>query len=310
MNSNTPLYPIALDFSEQNSFIKNDGSVAILMRTKDRPILLARALESVIQQKYTHWHLYLINYGGNPLYVNELVELKQDYLQNKITMIHNPQSLGMEEASNCGFRLATEEFLVVHDDDDSWHPDFLEETVRFLNNEKNAVAVITNCLVIHEEIKNEVVKQLEVFECGYWRDDIDIINLIKGNVTPPICLLIRMSVAKKIGDFNSNLPVLGDWDYNLRLFRIGEIKTLNKKLAYYHHRPKVNNSYGNSVISGIDKHLKYQIEYRNSLVRESLLENQGNYGILHTLLVDIEKKNREVIDRINHLDHHLWQISQ
>ena len=95
-----------------------------------------------------------------------------------------------------------------------------------------------------------------------------------------------MSVAKQIGEFNKNLPVLGDWDYILRLFRAGEIKTLNKILAYYYHRPNHSNNYGNSVIAAIDRHQKYHVEFRNSFVRQSILENQGNYSILHILLND------------------------
>lgn len=302
MTVNEPLFPITSSSDNQHSS-RIDGSVAILMRTKNRPILLARALNSVICQEYKNWHIYLINDGGDSLPVDELVELNKGDLYNNITVIHNPQSLGMEAASNCGFRLATEEFLVVHDDDDSWHPDFLLETVKFLQNNTNAVAVITNCIVIHEEIQNDIVKQLKTFEWGYWKDNIDITYLLKGNITPPICLLIRMNVAKLIGEFNESLPVLGDWDYNLRLFRVGELKTINKELAYYHHRPNSSNIYGNSVISGVDKHIKYNIEYRNSLVRKALLESQGNYGLLHILLLESENKNKEIIEKLNGLEH-------
>lgn len=105
-----------------------------------------------------------------------------------------------------------------------------------------------------------------------------------------------MNVAKQIGKFNEELPVLGDWDYLLRLFRAGEIKTLNKKLAYYHHRPNKQSSYGNSVISGLDNHIKYRLEYRNALARKALLSDQGNYGILHLLLSDSNSKNKEQIN--------------
>jgi len=99
---------------------------------------------------------------------------------------------------------------------------------------------------------------------------------------------------------------LGDWDYILRLFRAGEIKALNKILAYYYLRPNHNNIYGNSIISAINKHHKYQVEYRNSLVRQSILENQGNYGILHILLNDNMEKYNLLSEKINYLD---WKIS-
>ncbi|MCO6527083.1 MULTISPECIES: glycosyltransferase family 2 protein [Snodgrassella] len=295
MNLSSQLFPIDGNQNIVSSVTKTDGSVAVIMRTQNRPILLARAIESVIQQKYSNWHLYLVNDGGNIRQVNELIELYETDLDKKITVIHNQHPLGMEAASNCGFSQANEEFMVIHDDDDSWDPEFLSETVQFLQDNKSAIAVITNCFVVNEQIQNNIVKQLDVTEWALWRDFIDINNLLYNNVSPPICLLIRMEAAKLVGKFNENLPVLGDWDYLLRLFRVGEIKTLNKKLAYYHHRPNAKCIYGNSVISGLDKHMKYRIEYRNSLVRKALMENQSNFGVLHVLLNDNKQKNDELL---------------
>lgn len=290
------LFPINETQTKITDNIKKDGSVAIIMRTQNRPILLVRAIESVIQQTYTNWHLYIINDGGIAKEVNDLIELYKIDINNRLTLIHNPHSLGMEAASNCGFSLATEEFMVVHDDDDSWDPGFLLETVKFLQENPSVVAVITNCLVVNEEIRKNTVKQISVTDWSEWKDLIDISSLICNNVAPPICILIRMNVAKQIGKFNEELPVLGDWDYLLRLFRAGEIKTLNKKLAYYHHRPNKQSSYGNSVISGLDNHIKYRLEYRNALARKALLSDQGNYGILHLLLSDSNSKNKEQIN--------------
>jgi len=64
MNISEQLYPSYIEINEKDISIKNDGSVAIIMRTKNRPILLARALKSVLEQEYQNWHLYLINDGG------------------------------------------------------------------------------------------------------------------------------------------------------------------------------------------------------------------------------------------------------
>lgn len=307
-SANQQLYPINYFENDTVDNLKRDGSVAIIMRTKNRPLLLTRALESVIQQSYSNWHLYLINDGGDANEVNELVEINLPYLKDKITVIHNSTSLGMEAASNCGFDIATEEFMVVHDDDDSWHYNFLQETVNHLNSNQNAVAVVTKCLVIYEEINVDTVKQLRTEDWSHWQQTIDIGYLLRQNITPPICLLIRMNAAKQIGKFNDQLPVLGDWDYNLRLFRIGEIHSINEQLAFYHLRASSNNIYGNSVCAGANLHHKYQIEYRNSIVRKALSDNSANYGILHLLLNEMDKKNTELTNKINELNHKINDI--
>ncbi|KES10007.1 putative glycosyltransferase [Snodgrassella alvi SCGC AB-598-O02] len=302
----------ALYSIDENKFsLKKDQSVAIIMRTKDRPILLARAINSVISQTYNNWHLYLINDGGETDPIDQIVKINQSDLVDKLTLIHNSTSLGLEAASNCGFKIANEEYLVVHDDDDSWHPDFLKETVNFLSTSECAVAVLTNCTVIHEEIHNDIVKRISSSDWWYWKDTIDISMLLKGRVTPPISLLIRMSVAKQIGGRNENLPVLGDWDYNLRLFRVGEIKTLNKKLAYYHHRINLNNTtYGNSVIADESAHENYQIKYLDILIRSSLIDYQTKCGKLNVLLNELEIKDNELKNQINNLYNKLNDIQE
>lgn len=140
---NKKLYPFEYDLVSHTADTLSDGSVAIITRTKNRPVLLARALNSVLEQKYHNWHLYIVNDGGDKHAVDNLVDVYADQFGDKITVIHNEKSLGMEAASNCAFHLANEEFMVIHDDDDSWHPDFLLETVAFLKKNQNAVGVIT-----------------------------------------------------------------------------------------------------------------------------------------------------------------------
>ena len=45
--------------------LEPSGSVAVVMRTKDRPVLLPRALASVLSQTHQNWRLYLVNDGGD-----------------------------------------------------------------------------------------------------------------------------------------------------------------------------------------------------------------------------------------------------
>src|ERR1700679_2068040 len=123
-----------------------DGRVAIVMRTKNRPILLSRAFASVLGQKYENWHLYLVNDGGNPGDLKKLIKLNEKAFHGRITVIHHEKSRGMEAASNSALKQSEGEFLIVHDDDDSWHPEFLEKTVGFLNDPQNSAfaAVVTS----------------------------------------------------------------------------------------------------------------------------------------------------------------------
>ncbi|APY13344.1 glycosyltransferase [Brucella sp. 10RB9214] len=263
------------------------SSVAVITRTKNRPVLLARAIASVLSQVHTDWHMYIVNDGGPSNEVDALVAQYEYQFSGRVTVIHNPQSLGMEAASNEALKITTEDFIVIHDDDDSWHPDFLQNCVNFLCNPRNQhyVAVMTGCFVINEVIEGDIVRETSRARWdGYNKPFIDGASLLTENVRPPICLLIKSVAAKRIGMFNHSLPVLGDWDYNIRLFELGDIGVIDKELAYYHHRPKGSSAYGNSVVDGVDKHQMFNALYRNSLIRLDLQRGQLGLGGLHTIL--------------------------
>lgn len=42
------------------------GRVAVITRTKDRPVMLERCAESVLGQTYKDWVHVIVNDGGNP----------------------------------------------------------------------------------------------------------------------------------------------------------------------------------------------------------------------------------------------------
>lgn len=300
--SMTSFFPTSEQFT---SDIKN-GRVIIVTRTKNRPVLLARAFASMLSQTYTNWHLHLVNDGGEVGPVAELLDHYKEAFKNRFTVKHHSESLGMEAASNSALEGAMGEYLVIHDDDDAWHPSFLEEAVSFLGEENNHrfAAVATNCEVVYEEIVNDSVVELERMPWSFWKERVDLMDQLRTNNFPPICLLIRKAAFDRIGPYNAFLPVLGDWDYNLRLLLIGDIGTINKPLAYYHHRRSSNGSgtYGNSVTDGINRHLDYQVLYRNSMLRTLLSKEPGFAGVLHVLLVRIEQLEQ----KLNHIH---WDVN-
>ncbi|TWB43450.1 glycosyl transferase family 2 [Nitrospirillum pindoramense] len=279
--------------------------VAILTRTKNRPILLARAFASIIAQTHQNWHLYLVNDGGDPAQVNELVETYETAFAGRLTVIHHERSLGMEAASNAGLSIAQGDFIVVHDDDDSWHPEFLEITTKHLNAPSNHkyAAVLTNCYVVNERIENDRVLEQDRTVWSYWQPQVDLATMLTRNISPPICLLVRKAIADLIGPFNATLPVLGDWDYNLRILTVGDIATIPEPLAYYHHRVQTDTGlYGNSVRAGVNQHQLYDTLYRNSLVRPLLQKEPGYIGLLHILLRQADGKHSQTIDLLKQQD--------
>lgn len=243
--------------------------VSIVTRTKDRPVLLRRAAASVAAQTFRNYHWVVVNDGGareDVIAVLEAAGVEQD----KITLVSNTASVGMEAASNLGVSAAESDFVVIHDDDDSWDPSFLEHTVGFLNGGDglNYGGVVTRSVYVSEEILGEDVVIHGTRSYNATLRVVKLSDMAVGNLFPPISFVFRRSVYDKIGGFDEDLPVLGDWDFNLRFLALGDIAVLPVELAYYHHRDVGSaGTYGNSVLAGRDIHGEYDAILRNRMAR-------------------------------------------
>jgi GT2 family glycosyltransferase len=236
--------------------------VAIVMRTYERPVLLARAIASVQNQSYSDWELVIVNNGGDPSGVESVVSVARNTTgTSKITVLHLPERVGMEEASNQGLRATSSQYFAIHDDDDSWRPTFLETTVQTFAANPSAAAVLTGVTRVHETFKGGKVwpEKHENFPLDEARLTYD--RLIGGNTFPPIAALFRRSVLEAVGYFDSSLPVLGDWEFNLRAVRDGGFVFVPERLANYHTRtPESDRAAGNSITVGEDLHLRVKKE--------------------------------------------------
>jgi glycosyltransferase involved in cell wall biosynthesis len=232
------------------------------MRTYERPVLLARAIASVQNQTFSDWELIIVNNGGDPARVESVVSVARNTTgTSTITVLHLPERVGMEEASNQGLRATTSTYFAIHDDDDSWRPTFLETVVHTFSSHPVASAVLTGVTRVHETFKGGKVwpEKHENFPLDDARLTYE--RLIGGNTFPPIAALFRRSLLDSAGYFDSSLPVLGDWEFNLRAVRRGKFVFVPERLANYHTRtPESDRASGNSITVGEDLHLRVKKE--------------------------------------------------
>lgn len=259
--------------------------VSIVTRTKNRPALLGRAIDSALGQTLKSWEMIIVNDGGDAAPVDALVKKVAKQAAGRIRVVHNRKSLGMEAASNCALKVARGEYVVIHDDDDSWLPAFLEKTVAHLDAADPCVqGVVTHSARITERLEDDTVTILgsEPYTPGLLA--ITLMNMARTNMFPPIAFLYRRSAMKKVGVYNKQLPVLGDWEFNLRFLEHYEIEVIPESLANYHIRPSTKSGiYSNTIIGGQDLHLKHDTRLRNGLLRDDMQKGRPGLGFIVNL---------------------------
>lgn len=248
--------------------------VAVITRTKDRPILLRRAAASVAGQRFADHVWVVVNDGGEPSAVEAVVH-GSGVPSDRLILIHNDTSLGMEAASNIGIRACQSDYVVIHDDDDSWEPDFLEKTVGFLQGQGRQLyaGVVTHSTYVSEVIRGDQIVTLAEKPYQTRLERVDLDAVIERNLFPPISFLFRRAIWDMVGGYDESLPVLGDWLFNMEFLLRGDIGVLPEALARYHHRDSGAGTAAadqNSVVGQVALHRQYTSIVRNRFLRRNL----------------------------------------
>ena len=282
-----------------------NGTVGVVTRTKDRQVLLRRAIESVVNQSYTHWLQIIVNDGGDPGPVDSLLDHYRERAAGRIRVIHNERSLGMEAASNIGIQAILEsvDYLVIHDDDDAWSPEFLTVAVGELEHARaefgNIEGVITLANAVYERVEGNIVAIDHVAEFlpDMNQGLVAFDQMLDQSQFAPIQFLYRARALEKTGLYREDLPVLGDWEFNLRFLRHFDIKVIPQILAFYHHRVEdAGSGYSNSIYGAREKHAFYRQMLKNEWLREDLASGRASLGELVASRSDPDTRSRGQVE--------------
>ncbi len=290
--------------------------VTIVTRTKNRPTFLARALDDIFGQTFQDFELVIVNDGGDPADVDRLTSQRAADQQARITTLHHAESVGMEAASNAGLKAGTGEFVVIHDDDDFWAPEFLARTVAYLDDPAHAAesGVMVRTEIVIEELVEGRIEPIrrEIF----WADmrQITLADMLKINRAVPISFLYRRSLHDAVGYYNENLPVVGDWEFHLRVLSHSRVGFLDgEPLAFWSQRPDSEGHEGNSIFSKAAEHAHYDALVRDEHLRDGVAQHGlGTMLYLTRVLAEQEElivaQQRRLDETTAKLDHILDRL--
>jgi glycosyltransferase involved in cell wall biosynthesis len=229
--------------------------VSIVTRTRDRAVFLRRVLKTLSFQTFTDFEWIIVNDSGARAPVNE-IKTEAERCGIATSLIHVKESQGIEAAANKGVSLSRGQYVLIHDDDDTLHPEFLQKTVSLLNKNKSIAGCIAYSTEVYEMYSGgsiiEVLRRPFVFRPAR----MSLGYLAVCNRYPPIAFLFRKDVYDQVGGYDEELSVLGDWDFNLRVCGSAKIGVIRKSLANYHIRINGTGASANTIIRQSEEHLK------------------------------------------------------
>lgn len=263
-----------MPFTQQGSYAPSPR-VSVLMRTQNRPALLARAVTSVVNQTFAEWELIVVNDAGDRASSQRVLDALPERAQRQTRLIFNEVSHGMEAATNTAFAASRGEFIAILDDDDTWEPEFLERTVAYLDAHSDLLAVATRADLVIEHLDdqgNPIEDERQAFATDYTSWNLP--DLLTKNYVPINSELVRAEAARAVGGWDESLLTQGDWDFSLRLLARGPVGFIEgEPLAHWHHRRDAAGVCGNSIFVSANRHVADNLTIRERYLRAAVFRD-------------------------------------
>lgn len=292
--------------------MKSKPKLALITRTKNRNVLLERALMSVATQTSNDFIHVILNDGGDKSAVEELLK---KYPANNRHVIHNRASVGLTVALNQAIRAVDSEYIAVLDDDDTIAPTRIEATVKYLE-ETSAPAIVNFMDRVIERVENGKIEELSRER---WHEGVVTVSLYKqclDNYISNGCVTYRRDVYDELGGYDEGLDVAEDWDFGIRILLKHDIDFLitDEPLSLYHHRPEQKGYEGNSVFAGIDTHTRNLQKLRNKYLRQDIINRSFGIGYIMNSLADAREqyglKERADLEKVIRLEGHMNRTTE
>ncbi|MBV8200935.1 MAG: glycosyltransferase, partial [Acidobacteria bacterium] len=229
--------------------VREGPRISVVVRTRDRPELLAEALASLAAGEYRRVTVVLVNDGGAPPEVPGgfadpgAADRGAPGRSLPLVRLDLPAPRGRAAAAAAGIAAATGDFVAFLDDDDLAAPEHLATLAGMVGGAAVRVAY-TDAAVGVYELDGEAGWTCRERRLPYSRD-FDPDMLLVDNYIPFNTVLIERRLLDEAGPPDQALPFFEDWDLLIRLAALAPFHHLARVTCEYRHfRGPMNHVFG------------------------------------------------------------------
>ena len=214
-----------------------DASVTVIVPTFEEPILLARALTSLRDQTHESLHVLVVNNGGDPSAVNQVVDVirtSSAALASRISVHHRKSHDTRGALVSDALGHVESEFVAVMDQSQTWMPLCAASALQSLTEHPHAPAVCVGHSVVLEKMIEERVWPRRNTSSLFAEGDMSLTSLLSGYDIPEHAVVYRSGAISEVGGVDTSLEHLAMWDLNVRLATLGTFVALPTSLVTVH----------------------------------------------------------------------------
>lgn len=250
-NSDISKFSRAQFLSAHNRPKEDSPLVSVVVRTKNRPLLIRDALSSVALQTYPNIEAVVVNDGGES--VLEVAEEFRKYIP--VSYVEFDRAKGRSAAANEGIRAARGKYINFLDDDDLFHAGHVAKLAKYLET-TGEKAAYSDCEIANYKWEGEEFS-LEGERKPFRGVDHDLDQLHLFNYIPNMTLMFEKELIEEVGYLDEELDIYEDWDFWLRIAAHTYIQRLPGITAEYRVFAEHGYDYNEWRFKIYDKHKDY-----------------------------------------------------
>ncbi len=212
----------------------NPPMFSVLVRTYNRPKLLAEALQSLARQTFKDFETIVVNDGGDP----SAKEVVFSSGIKDIRYFHAPHQ-GNAAVLNRALEMAHGKYVTILDDDDIFYPDHLEVHVNYLESPGAAPIAFPKTVRV-KVLEDGNARTIDKNDKTVRGQDFDRETLFSKNYMTPMCV-VAMDCYLREGFFREELIIGEDWEMWLRLSKTFEVHHIDRVTGEHREREKGDN---------------------------------------------------------------------
>ena len=194
--------------------IEHDVTVDIGLTAYRRATYICEAIESVIAQTHTSWELAICDNGIGSSEVEDAVK---PYLSDpRVSYRPTGRDLSLSENWTTALNLGSGPYVAVLNDDDRWHPDFLEARVKALEAHPDCGFAFSGWVDINADGVVTDRSTLRFAEGVVSRNELADVLVHENPVVPP-AIVLRRAACEAVGAYFGDTFQYCDWELWARI---------------------------------------------------------------------------------------------
>lgn len=246
--------------------------ISIILPCFNGANVLGYAIDSVLNQTFKDWELIVVDDCST----DNTLEVANAYAEkdNRIRVLRNEHNSKLPATLNHGFSKAKGDYWTWTSDDNLLHPNFCEEMSMYLD-EHSEVGLVVGGMEIIDENGNVCQEFIP--------KPVDLQSRMMLNNFVGACFMYRSVIAKRVGEYRTDLFLVEDYEYWMRMNTLTKVAVLNKNLYSYRVHSRSLTATHQKEIQ--EKLVRLRISYRNQ-TEQQLQNNPELLRLFYYRIID------------------------